>query len=153
MNSVSPQCARVKSSISRKPEDHPKILSGKKLFKYGVMLNFLCFFVLFNAVKTDTKLTLHHIGKKIIIQLIKIKFKIWRVTFLKSFFTIKNNWDGLPVFTQETIYYVFTEMRQSLTGVVVTVVMKHFLNTLSGPALLHCLVCDMILGMAKKNET
>ena len=26
---------------------------------YGVMLNFLYFFVLFNAVKTDTKLTLH----------------------------------------------------------------------------------------------
>ena len=27
------------------------------------MLNFLCFFVSFNAVKTDTKLTLHHMGK------------------------------------------------------------------------------------------
>ena len=27
------------------------------------MLNFLYFFVLFNAVKTDTKLTLHHMGK------------------------------------------------------------------------------------------
>ena len=33
----------------------------------GVMLNFLCFFVLFNAVKTDTKLTLHHMGKIFII--------------------------------------------------------------------------------------
>ena len=31
------------------------------------MLNFLCFFVLFNAVKTDTKLTLHHMGKIFII--------------------------------------------------------------------------------------
>ena len=27
------------------------------------MLNFLCFFELFNEVKTDTKLTLHHMGK------------------------------------------------------------------------------------------
>ena len=27
------------------------------------MLNFLCFFVLFDEVKTDTKLTLHHMGK------------------------------------------------------------------------------------------
>ena len=36
------------------------------------------------------------------------------VTFLKIFLTIKNIWDGLPVFTQETIYHVRTEMRQSL---------------------------------------
>ena len=49
-----------------------------------MVLNFLCFFfVLLNAVKT--KLTLHHI-RKILLLNIKIKFKIWRVTFLKSFF-------------------------------------------------------------------
>ena len=30
------------------------------------------------------------------------------------FSTIKKIWDGLPVFTQETIYHVHTEMRQSL---------------------------------------
>ena len=78
------------------------------------MLNFLCFFVLLNAVKTDTKLTLHHI-RKILLLNIKIKFKIWRVTFLKSFFfTIKKIWDVLPIFAQETIYYVRTEMRRSL---------------------------------------
>ena len=29
---------------------------------------------------------------------------------------------------------------------------RHFQNTLSGPALLHNLVCDMILGMEKKEE-
>ena len=29
---------------------------------------------------------------------------------------------------------------------------KHFQNTLSGPALLHSLVCDMILGMDKKTK-
>ena len=45
-------------------------------------------------------------GKNFIIKLIKIKFKPWSVTFLKSFFTIKKNWDGLPVFMQEMIYHV-----------------------------------------------
>ena len=30
------------------------------------------------------------------------------------FFTIKKIWDGLPVFTQKTIYHVCTEMRQTL---------------------------------------
>ena len=78
------------------------------------MFNFLCFFVLLNAVKTDTKLTLHHI-RKILLLNIKIKFKIWRVTFLKSFFfTIKKIGDVLPIFAQDTIYYVRTEMRRSL---------------------------------------
>ena len=62
----------------------------------------------------DTKLTLHHI-RKILLLNIKIKFKIWRVTFLKSFFfTIKKIWDVLPIFAQERIYNVRTEMRQSL---------------------------------------
>ena len=42
-------------------------------------------FVLFNAVKTDTKLTLHHMGKIFNTSLTKIKLKIWKVTFLKSF--------------------------------------------------------------------
>ena len=32
----------------------------------------------------------------------------------KKFFTIKRNWDGLPILTQETIYHVRTEMRQRL---------------------------------------
>ena len=65
----------------------PKFLSGKILLKnvtvqilnftpvsslikispYGVRLNCLCFFLLFNAVKTDTKLTLHHMGTIFII--------------------------------------------------------------------------------------
>ena len=39
---------------------------------------------------------------------------MWRVTFLKVLFTIKKNWDVLPIFAQETIYHVRTEMRQSL---------------------------------------
>ena len=31
----------------------------------------------------------------------------------EKFFTVENNWDGLPFFSQETIYHVRTEMRQS----------------------------------------
>ena len=30
LNSVSSQCVRGEPSIARKPEDHPKIFSGKK---------------------------------------------------------------------------------------------------------------------------
>ena len=66
----------------------PKFLSGKKLFfknvtiqilnfiplsllikfsPYGIMKYFLCFFILFNGVKTDTKLTLHLMSKTFII--------------------------------------------------------------------------------------
>ena len=70
LDSVSSQCARGKSSIARKPEDHPKNfnLPDFKFYPtskltdaifphnfYGVMLNFLCLFLLFNAVKTDTQ--------------------------------------------------------------------------------------------------
>ena len=52
---------------------------------------------------------------KILLFNIKIKFKIWRVTFFKSFFfTIKKVWDVLSIFAQETIYHVRTEMRQTL---------------------------------------
>ena len=65
----------VNRLLREKRKSIPKFLSGKKLFKtvtlkilnfiwvsslikfsrYGVMLDFLCFFVLFNAVKTGTK--------------------------------------------------------------------------------------------------
>ena len=41
-------------------------------------------------MKTDTKLTLHHMGIFFIIYLIKIKIKIWRITFLKSVLPLKN---------------------------------------------------------------
>ena len=54
------------------------------------MLNCLCCFflcVFFCIVKCseNTKLTLHHMWNIFIIQLTKIEFKIWRVTFFKSF--------------------------------------------------------------------
>ena len=86
-----------------------------KIFPIWCNVKFsLFFFVLLNAVKpVDIQLTLHHI-RKILLSNIKIKFKIWRVTFLKSFFTIKKIWDVLPIFVQERIYHVRTEMRQSL---------------------------------------
>ena len=47
-------------------------------------------FSLFTAVKADSKLTLHHMGKFFIIQLTKTKFKIWRVMFLKSILPQRN---------------------------------------------------------------
>ena len=72
------------------------------------MLNFLCFFILFNAVKTDPKLALHHMGKIFIIELTKIKCKMLHI--LKVFLPQKIR-DGLPVFVQKTIYHVRTEMR------------------------------------------
>ena len=53
---------------------------------FFILFYFILFFdVLFYAVKTDTKLALDHMWNIFIIELIKIKFKIWRVTFLKSF--------------------------------------------------------------------
>ena len=63
---------------------YPSKLTNKNFPQYGVMLNFLCF-LYFNAVKTDTKLTLHHMGKVFINLFNKIRFKIWRVIFLKHF--------------------------------------------------------------------
>ena len=43
------------------------------------------FFVLFKAVKTVSKLTLHHMGNMFNIRNGKIRFGFWRVTFLKVF--------------------------------------------------------------------
>ena len=42
------------------------------------------------AAKTDPKLTLHHMGKNCISELTEIKFKIWRVSFFKSFLPLRN---------------------------------------------------------------
>ena len=80
------------------------------------MLNFLCLFVLFNAVKTDAKLTLHQMGQTIYYLTYQDKIKNLEGYIFKKFFTIKKIWDRLPIFTQETIYRVRTEMRQSLEG-------------------------------------
>ena len=82
----SSQCAHGKLSIARKPEDYPKMFKWSKTFQKGNPSDFkfypskladkkfphnvkfcLIFFVLFNAVKTDTKLTLHHMRKNFII--------------------------------------------------------------------------------------
>ena len=82
LNSVYFQCARDKSSIARKPEVqskmfkwlitfqkcnppdfnfHPNKLTDK-IFTIWSNINFLHCFILLNAVKTDTKLTLDHMG-------------------------------------------------------------------------------------------
>ena len=75
LKSVSSRSTHGYRRLHENQKSIPKFLSGKKLFKnvtiqiskfipklkkissYGVMLNFLCFFILFNAVKTLTKLT------------------------------------------------------------------------------------------------
>ena len=62
------------------------------------MLNFLCFFVLLNAVKTDTKLTLHHMGKFFISYQGKIENLEGYI--FEKFLIIKKFWNGLPVFAQ-----------------------------------------------------
>ena len=86
LNSVSLQCTRGNSSVARKIEVDPKLLSGKTFqkcnppdFKFylGKLTNiffplwcnvqFTCFIAVFNAVKTDTNLTLHRMGKYFII--------------------------------------------------------------------------------------
>ena len=60
-------------------------------------------------MKTDTKLTLHHMGN---FYYLTYQDKI---SHLEGYiFTIKKIWDVLPIFMQETIYHVRTEMRQSL---------------------------------------
>ena len=93
---LSSQCAHGKLSIARKRVDHPKILRWQKTFKkcnppdfnfssfflnfipvsqlmkifpIWCDVNFFFFFVLFNALKTDTKLTLHHMGKILLFNL------------------------------------------------------------------------------------
>ena len=55
------------------------IFVSLKTYFHGIMLNFRCFLYL-NAVKTDSKLTLHHMGKLFIIKHTEINFKIWRFT-------------------------------------------------------------------------
>ena len=81
LNSISSQCVCCKSSIARKPEDHPKNLLKNvtlhflkfylskltdKIFPIWCNIRFSLLFVLYNAAKTDT-LILHHMGKIVII--------------------------------------------------------------------------------------
>ena len=82
------------------------------------MLNFRCFFVLFNAMKTDIELTLHHMGKIFIIYLTKIKFKIWKVSCEKKF-PLKNLGMDVRFSCNWAINHVRTKMRWSLGQLVV----------------------------------
>ena len=99
----------------------PKFLSGIKLFRnvtlqilnlisvsylikiYPIWCNVKCslpffFFVLFNAVTTDSKLTLHHIWENF--YYLTYEDKIWNLEgyIFEKFFTIKMFWDGRSVF-------------------------------------------------------
>ena len=51
-------------------------------------------------------------GKSFISLLTELKFNIWRVTFLKSYLSLKNL--GMDFRFSHNIYHVSTEVRQSL---------------------------------------
>ena len=53
-------------------------------------VNFVSIFNALNKIKKGEHFTLHNMGKVFISQLTGIKFKIWRVTFLKSFLLPKD---------------------------------------------------------------
>ena len=55
-------------------------------------------------------------GKTFILSTYHNKIENLEGCIFKKYFTIKRNWDGLPVFTQETIYHVRTEMRQEFSS-------------------------------------
>ena len=62
------------------------------IFPISCNVKFSLLFVLFVAVKTDSKLTEHHIGNFLLFTLTEIKFKIRRVTFLEVFLPQRHNW-------------------------------------------------------------
>ena len=106
----------------------PKFLSVKKFFKdvsFQILFFYpskltcpngvICiFFVLCNTVKTATNLTLHHMGIFFNYSTYQDKIQTLEGYIFKNMLLPLKKWDGLPVFTQETIYHVRTEMRQSL---------------------------------------
>ena len=51
-----------------------------------IKVNFVSVFTALNSTKSKENLTLHHMGKYFISLPTGIKFKIWRVTFLKIFY-------------------------------------------------------------------
>ena len=68
---------------------------------YFILFYLFIFYVLFFAVKTDTKLTLHHSRNIFIIELTKIKFKIWKGYIFEKFLPLfLGGGGGIPVFTQ-----------------------------------------------------
>ena len=62
------------------------------------MLNFLCFFILFNAVKTH-KISFAWYGENFYLTY-QDKTENLEGYIFEKFFTIKKFWDGLPVFAQ-----------------------------------------------------
>ena len=69
-----------------------------KLSPYDVML-ILCLFSLNKQYKKQLNIKItQYSGELFFSQLSEIKFKIWRVTFSKGFFTTEKFWDGIPVF-------------------------------------------------------
>ena len=73
------------------------------MFQYGVMLNFLRFFALFNVWKQIAPYE-----EQFYYVTYQDKIKNLEGYIFDKFFTIKQNWGGLPVFSQETIYHMRT---------------------------------------------
>ena len=90
------QCARAELLIARKPEVHSKCFNGKILFRDLTLqiLNFtykifpISCTVMFSVVffcENSLKINVHHMGKNFnAVRFGKIRFGIWRVTFLKK---------------------------------------------------------------------
>ena len=72
-----------------------------------VYVNFESILTAINSTKNRKgnipKINITPYGEIFISLLTEIKFKIWRVTFLKSFFTTEKLLDGLPVFRKKNV--------------------------------------------------
>ena len=78
------------------------------------MLNLFCFFDFCLIQWKQTQNNIASYGENFYYLTYQGKIQNLKGYMFKKFFTIKNIWDWLTVFTQETIYHVHTEMRQNL---------------------------------------
>ena len=77
------------------------------------MLTLCSFSMQFAMQKDKENLSLHHMGNYLLFNLLRYNLKPEGLHFLKVFRNL-NVWDGLPVFTQQLIYRVKTETKQSI---------------------------------------
>ena len=82
------------------------------------MINFLCLFALQTALKKITnikseKVNIGPYGNFLLVNLLRKKLKS-EVLHFKKFFATLIFWNGLPVFTQQSIYLVESETKQSI---------------------------------------
>ena len=77
------------------------------------MLTLCSFSMQFAMQKDKENSSLHHMGNYLLFNLLRYNLKPERLHFFKVFRNL-NVWDGLPVFTQQLIYRVKTETKQSI---------------------------------------